>query len=77
VSFIADHSCALDAVGERVCWGRDAYGKVAYTDATTTTESGDTVSEGDFGALEDWTCPVTPSDGEDGGEGASASITTL
>ena len=45
----------------------------AYTDADTTTETGDTVLGDALGDDETWTCDVTPDDGEDDGEAGSAS----
>ena len=47
-----------------------------YTDATDTYETGDTVPGEDFGGAEDWTCTVTPDDGDDDGDDGTATITT-
>ena len=49
-----------DSISYTIEWEVDG---VAYTDATTTTESGDTVPAADVGADEEWTCTVTPNDG--------------
>jgi hypothetical protein len=46
-----------------------------YTDATTTTETGDTVPAADTTAGEQWTCTVTPNDGEEDGNNASDTVT--
>jgi hypothetical protein len=45
---------------------------VAYTDATTTYYTGDTVPYGDYSSGETWTCTVTPNDGYEDGDSASA-----
>ena len=45
---------------------------VAYTDATTTIETGDTVPADDISGNETWTCTVTPNDGDEDGSSASA-----
>lgn len=42
----------------------------AYTDATTTTTTGDTVPYGDRAEDDEWICSVTPNDGEDDGDTA-------
>ncbi len=44
----------------------------AFTDTDTTTHEGDTVPGEDVGFDEVWTCEVTPNDGEDDGESATA-----
>ena len=62
-----------DAISYTITWEVDG---VAYTDATTTDETGDTVPAADIGELETWTCTATPNDGDDDGDAAVASITT-
>ena len=44
----------------------------AYTEATTNTESGDTIRGEALGFDETWTCEVTPNDGDSDGETGSA-----
>jgi alpha-tubulin suppressor-like RCC1 family protein len=48
-----------------------------YTDATTTTKTGDTVPAADTVADEEWTCTVTPNDGEEEGDPATDSATVV
>ena len=43
---------------------------------STTTHSDDTISAVDVGNLEEWTCTVTPNDGDTNGASASVSLTT-
>jgi hypothetical protein len=48
---------------------------VSSSDATTTTETGDTISADDLSGDEEWTCTVTPDDGTDEGDSDSSSVT--
>jgi hypothetical protein len=48
---------------------------LAHTGTTTTIETDDTIPDGEFFAGETWTCSVTPNDGDDDGDSASASYT--
>ncbi len=50
-------------------------GGTAYTSATTTYETGDTVDAADTTRGEVWTCTVTPNDGDDDGSSDSYSVT--
>ena len=61
-----------DSVTYEIAWEVDG---LAYTDATTTTWTGDTVPAADVMADETWTCTVTSFDGEDYGGEASGSAT--
>jgi hypothetical protein len=54
-----------DTISYSIEWEEDAS---SYTDAETTTETGDTVPEDDVGYNNTWTCTVTPSDGEEDGD---------
>jgi hypothetical protein len=60
-----------DAMSYTVSWEVDG---VAYTGATTTTWTDDTVPASDLAADEIWTCTVTPDDGDELGATASASV---
>ncbi len=61
-----------DAVTYTFEWDVDG---TAYTGATTTYETGDTVDAADTTRDEVWTCTVTPSDGTDDGTSDSYSVT--
>jgi hypothetical protein len=61
-----------DAITYTFEWEVDG---TSYTDATTTVETGDTVPSSDYSGGETWTCIVTPSDGDDDGDSATASYT--
>jgi hypothetical protein len=61
-----------DSVSYSIEWMVDG---TVYTGATTTMETGDTVSSAATGSGEDWTCTLTPNDGEDAGESGTASAT--
>ncbi len=61
-----------DSCTYSVTWTQDG---VAYTGASTTTWSGDTVSSSATSAGEVWQCTVTPDDGDDVGTSASDSVT--
>jgi hypothetical protein len=62
-----------DAITYTFEWDVDG---TSYTDATTTSETGDTVPYDDYDGNETWTCTVTPNDGDEDGDSAEASITT-
>ena len=66
---------AYDAEGDAVSytfeWMVDG---VSYEDAITTTETGDTVPAEDSFADEEWTCTVTPNDGEADGPSVTESV---
>ena len=62
-----------DAISYSFAWDVDGED---YTDATTTTETGDTVDADDVGYLETWTCEVTASDGDDDSDIGSGAYTT-
>ena len=69
-------SDAYDADGDSLSysieWEVDG---VSYTDATTTTETGDTVPAEDIFAEEEWTCIVTPNDGVGNGAASHVMVT--
>ena len=60
-----------DSITYTIEWDVDG---PAYTDATTTNHTGDTVPTEDYPDGETWTCTVTPNDGDEDGDSASASI---
>jgi hypothetical protein len=62
-----------DAISYTFAW--DVNG-IEYTDTDTTTYDGDTLPSGSLDYSEIWTCEVTPNDGEDDGEIASAEYET-
>ena len=66
---------AYDAEGDSISytieWEVDG---VSYTDATTTTETGDTVPAEDIFFEEEWTCIVTPNDGDEDGAPTETSV---
>jgi len=62
-----------DSISYSFTWEVDGF---AYTGADTTFWSGDTIPAAATGSLETWTCTVTPSDGDDDGTSATASVTT-
>jgi hypothetical protein len=62
-----------DAIGYTFDWDVDG---TPYTDTDTTTEDGDTVPGDALGDGETWTCEVTPNDGYDDGDYASAEYVT-
>ena len=73
VAFVDDMLCQIDtestdADGDSVTytlgWTKDG---ASYTDATTTTLSGDTVSADEIRAYESWTCTIVPNDGTENG----------
>jgi len=61
-----------DSISHTFAWDVDG---ATYTDATTTDETGDTVSTDDILEGEVWTCTVTPYDGDEDGSVASISVT--
>jgi len=61
-----------DAVAYAVTWDVDG---AAYSGATTTAESGDTVLASATSAGEVWTCTVTPDDGLDAGPAGADAVT--
>lgn len=61
-----------DAITYTFDWEVDG---AAYSDATTTVETGDTVPAEDIELGELWTCFVTPDDGDDDGDEAEATLT--
>jgi formylglycine-generating enzyme required for sulfatase activity len=75
-------SCVIDTESDDDDFDTIAYGfewtldGAAYLDATSTVETGDTVPSADFGPGQDWVCTVTPNDGDDNGDSASANYTT-
>jgi hypothetical protein len=62
-----------DAVSYAFAWQVDG---TLFTDTETTTFAGDTVPGDAIGIDEDWTCTVTPSDGDDLGPSASDDLST-
>ena len=67
---------STDDDGDAIAYTWDVDG-VAYTGATTSTYTGDTVDSGDTAGEEVWTCTVTPSDGTDSAATVSASATII
>ena len=61
-----------DTVSYTIAWEVDG---VAFTGATTTTLTGDTVSSAETADEESWTCTLTPDDGEDSGDAATTTVT--
>lgn len=61
----------LDAITYTITWEVDGS---AYTSATTTTLTGDTVPRGATEDGQEWTCTVTPFDGEEAGPAGSATV---
>ena len=59
-----------DAVSYTFAWDVDG---APFSDTDTTTEAGDTIPASATSADEEWTCTVTPNDGEDDGAVAVAS----
>jgi hypothetical protein len=62
-----------DTVDYTFSWDVDG---TAYSDTETTTYDGDAVSADSLGYDETWTCTVTPNDGEEDGDSASAAYVT-
>ncbi len=60
-----------DSISYSFAWTQDG---AAYSGASTTTHSGDTVRGGAMAATEVWECTVTPNDGSDDGPDASVSV---
>jgi len=74
---VEDVQCVIDAQdpdldGDSItytfAWTRNG---TAFTSATTTTHTGDTVAASDRSEDDEWECTVTPHDGEDNGPDAS------
>jgi formylglycine-generating enzyme required for sulfatase activity len=61
-----------DTVSYTITWDVDG---TAFTGATTTTRTGDTISADETNGDEEWTCTVTPNDGDDDGTAGTASVT--
>jgi hypothetical protein len=63
-----------DALTYTFDWDVDS---IAWTGSTYTTyNAGDTINGADVGGEEEWTCEVTPNDGDDEGSSASDTITS-
>ncbi len=60
-----------DGVSYTITWTVDG---APYTDATTTTRTGDTIPADEMNGDEEWTCTVTPNDGESDGASVDASV---
>ncbi len=67
----ASHDADGDSIDYTVSWTVDG---VAYTGASTTTLTGDTVRGADFSDMELWECTVTASDDEGAGGSGSDSV---
>ena len=69
-----DPRASTDADGDPITytfdWDRDGE---SHTDTDTTTHTGDTVDYSAVSYDDEWTCEVTPDDGDDEGSSASAS----
>lgn len=71
-------TASADADGDSLAWFVEwEVDGVPYTDATTTVVHGDTVPGEDTVAGEEWTCTVTPDDGEASGPAGSDTVTIL
>jgi hypothetical protein len=60
-----------DGVSYTITWTVDG---APYTDAITTIRTGDTISADEINDDEEWTCTVTPHDGEDAGPAGTATV---
>jgi hypothetical protein len=63
-----------DTIDYTVDWDVDG---TPFTDADTSTYTGDVVSETALSSDETWTCTVTPDDGDDSGPTGTASVTVV
>jgi hypothetical protein len=63
-----------DGITYTVAWDLDG---TAFSDATTTTETGDTVPAAETTGEDHWTCAVTPYDGTDSGPSGTIEVDVL